>query len=452
MTDRITKHISPTREYGRKPYLVTKESVPAGEQADYRYMMDAVWKTFEEPEEEKEILEIVKGFAWVKSPPESVATSSRHLIAVRNTYLWTIRPHVSTPTPYGQTDYKLMKSIQDQSMRVLGYDPSLNFDVAELVTQEVSGTAVTYADTTFTLEPQTIDSIGMYISEVKKSNSITYAYINTYSWAKGTYLLVATSGGQSFTKKIAIGGLETTIIIVYRPNAPIVKPEYAYKLGTLIEGAQTPIPYDYSYALPFFETNRVGYAQTYTVASVANSYCIYSLINQVYRLDTSSVLCSGVENRSTFYTSEGVILSVTSGAVLAPGGLAGYDTRISYQTAGDIYNRYDTLNYYNYSCYYLFSGSPLISRESSYARVISYSYVWGTPTLISIYRNGEIQLGPVYWFDENSYVVTHYDGDDTADNIYASHYYFSGKFSGSAYNVSFSQAPYGYVFINFDTV
>jgi hypothetical protein len=43
MTSRITQSQTPTKEYGRKPYLVTPDTVPDGQQADYRFMMDTTW-------------------------------------------------------------------------------------------------------------------------------------------------------------------------------------------------------------------------------------------------------------------------------------------------------------------------------------------------------------------------------------------------------------------------
>jgi hypothetical protein len=43
MGGRISNKVSPMKEYGRKPYLVTPTTVPLGEEADYRYMMDTTW-------------------------------------------------------------------------------------------------------------------------------------------------------------------------------------------------------------------------------------------------------------------------------------------------------------------------------------------------------------------------------------------------------------------------
>jgi hypothetical protein len=219
MTDRITKHISGMKEYGRKPYLVTAQTVPVGETPDYRYMMESVWhkaqdneqivvqsvkkkpyqnsdyetmeygydfpiftlptwnfkydfpfnrtRTRVEPVEQKETKQYISGLRWIQTP-SFLSASSQYTVIVANSFY---AKRTYTNGRLGNNWYE-------------SYTPSQLY-----------------------ILPASADAKGISIINVIHKYSTSWFTIRTSADVVGQFYLKATDGRNVIKKKIGTGGL-----------------------------------------------------------------------------------------------------------------------------------------------------------------------------------------------------------------------------------------------------
>lgn len=208
MTDRITRRKTPMLEYGRKPYLVTKETVPEGENADYRYMMDTTWHKAQD--NKYIVVQSVMKKPYRQQDYQMMENEGDGYTVMYPKYDFPLP--VLEPVNTGSESYSGLKWIQCAT-------PVSASKIYTIIVQNSSKTASTivngrtrksktiYSPTTFQLAKYTPSAKGFSLSNIINKGATTWVTLTTSSDAEGTYSIHATDGRNVIKKKVTkVGG------------------------------------------------------------------------------------------------------------------------------------------------------------------------------------------------------------------------------------------------------
>ena len=212
MTDRITQKVSPMKEYGRKPYLVTKETVPIGEQADYRYMMDTTWAKAQDNEyivvqsvkkkpyqqQDYQMMENLgdgfTGIKWdmpkfdypfIKPKPNPIPPDDTSQQTIIGGIKWIKCPTEVAPS----SSYTII--VQNSVKTQISYK---NGKVIGLLWLNAGRTQNTYIPSQLWLKKITGDATGLSLTNIQFRGNTTWATLITSLSADGKYYIKATDG------------------------------------------------------------------------------------------------------------------------------------------------------------------------------------------------------------------------------------------------------------------
>jgi hypothetical protein len=211
MTDRIKKPVTPMKEYGRKPYLVTKETVPVGERADYRYMMDTTWHKAQD--NEQIVVQSVKKKPYQQQDYQTMEQG--YDFPIFTLQQWNFQYDFPffriKPEPYRAT----MEEKYRTGLYIYATPPSwVQCNTLVKPSQSylivVRNAAVTHSGRTqyypaaFRLVGGSTDATGLSLSEFIFNNSATLCTLTTSNSANGSFKIYATSGGKTIERNITV--------------------------------------------------------------------------------------------------------------------------------------------------------------------------------------------------------------------------------------------------------
>ena len=226
MTDRITKHVSAMKEYGRKPYLVTADAIPYGEKADYRYMMDTTWHKAQD--NEGIVVQSVKKKPYLNSDYQTmeqaydfpIFTFPRWNFNFKFDFPNTIYRRKPEPYPANITkdavnDASGLNWIQCPS--TASYPNIYTVIVRNSFTRrreyengiQISSSTI-FVPTSFKITANTYGAYGLVILDVENRGSTTWARIGVSSVATGSFNIIATDGKREISRIIST--FDTTYI------------------------------------------------------------------------------------------------------------------------------------------------------------------------------------------------------------------------------------------------
>jgi hypothetical protein len=241
MTDRITKHVSAMKEYGRKPYLVTADAIPYGEKADYRYMMDTTWHKAQD--NEQIVVQSVKKKPYQNSDYQTMEQGYDFPIFTfprwnfnfqfdfPNT-IYRIKPNPYPTEPTEPTDTQTQATgirwIQcptsvsaSKTYTIIVKNSSIT--IRNLVSGRLNGTHTIYFPTSFELVKATSDAKGFSISNLIDKGSTTRITLSTSSTARGSYYLYASDGKNTIKIIISASAFDTTALYFTEDVYSIIK-------------------------------------------------------------------------------------------------------------------------------------------------------------------------------------------------------------------------------------
>ena len=220
MTDRITKHVSAMKEYGRKPYLVTADAIPYGEKADYRYMMDTTWHKAQDNEQivvqsvkkkpyqnsDYQTMEQGYDFPIFTFPRWNFQFDFPNTIYRRKPNSYPTEPTEPTET---QTQATGLRWIQcptsvgaSKTYTIIVQNSGIT--TRNLVGGRLNGTRTTYFPSSFELVKATSNAKGFSISNLIDKGSTTWITLTTSSSARGSYYIYATDRNYTINKSIKV--------------------------------------------------------------------------------------------------------------------------------------------------------------------------------------------------------------------------------------------------------
>lgn len=425
MTDRITKPITAMKEYGRKPYLVTKDAVPYGERADYRYMMDTVWH--KRQDNEQIVVQSVKKKPYQNSDYQAMEQGYDFPIFTiphwNFNYDFTFdvtRTSIERTTT--ETEGIGLRWLQcpttvsaSKTYTIIVQNSSIT--TRSLIGGRTNSTTKQYLPTAFTLTKATSNAKGMVIYDLINKGSTTWITLGTASYASGSYYLKATDGNKTISNTISASSKEATIILRKSPS-----PYTYYKLRDIIGGGGDGYTV-YTAQSVFLTADHGSYYQSVTTDIIDSYTRKYSYKNtMVWDDDTTIVTGDLIE---VFDLAANSNISFTSRVGITV--YAGYPPRLMSQHQTFKEDTGDTFNIQNgYKYYYRYNGDSVSLIEGTFSYLNSYGDEFYTG----------INYLARYFIDKNSNVMYGVDYDNSI-----SAYVLSGMFSNDSFDIGLSWQP-----------
>lgn len=470
MGGRISNKVSPMKEYGRKPYLVTPTTVPLGEEADYRYMMDKTWQKAQD--DAHIVVQSVKKKPYQEQDYQSMENTADGYTNIDWHFTWNwYRPKFSWRAGQNNTTTILEPEDPDreEERKVDGVlrwtqcpttvSPSKSYTIivrnSYITTRQYTNGRLRNTQTEtipsqISIVPKTSAAKGLSITYVKDMGGSTRATLQTSSYATGEFYVYATDGKNTIQKTIsAATGKASTIVFRRNYSAPF---QY-YKLEDLILGNETPYTVFTTQSGILMSPNSGSL--TYTLVETMVTPYIY----HGEHLKTLTLSSAGSVLASTIYDE---YISFNTMGDDTTGFYYGKDARkdgedvvcSEYIYFGDniprtlsIWGKHDflstgfyasgTKNNYNYYC--KFSGVSLTIISADYS-----IYATVTEPAINLYYQTGMNLAAYKLVDANSYVVVgqYWSAIGTSSPyVQAEYYHASGIFSGSAFSINLSWYP-----------
>ena len=439
MTDRISSALAPMQEYGRKPYLVTKETVPLGEEADYRYMMDKTWHKAQD--NKYIVVQSVKKKPYNEQDYQMMENSGDFPI-------FTIpRWNFNFDFPFDVTRASIKKATTETEVTGLRWlqcpttvSASKTYTIIvrnssittrSLIGGRINSTTKQYLPTAFTLTKATSDAKGMVIYDLIDKGSTTWITLGVASYADGNYYLEATDGKNKIDRKLLISSSKESTIVLKRNTSPATY----YKIGDLIMGDE--IPYTVFTVKPnVFLSFTLGYTITSITTDDYGSYEVQSYLQNMYLSDggdthiTSCIYIDG--DYGSYRKTYGE--EANTGLWTPP-----YKEEISFIE----YTSYPSTNITvrrNRTTYVKYPSISMLTITDDYSAVQTGAYGEN----LSLNTTGTLHEW-VWFIDSTSYVMEGKRFSTTSAYPCVSYYHFSGQFSGSYFSFNVSWLP-GFIY------
>lgn len=436
MTDRITKPITAMKEYGRKPYLVTKDAVPYGEKADYRYMMDTVWH--KQQDNEQIVVQSVKKKPYQNSDYQVMEGGYDFPI-------FTIpRWNFNFDFPFDVTRTSIEKATTEtegtglrwlqcpttvsasKTYTIIVQNSSIT--TRSLIGGRTNSTTKQYLPTAFTLTKATSNAKGMVIYDLINKGSTTWITLGTESYVSGRYYLNATDGDNVIKKLISTSGLKESTIVIRKYIDSTFK---YYKLRDEISGGGASYTAFTINPNVFLTNTVVSHYLQYTTSFIdsvvlLDSYA-YTLVNKLDDTVYESVdLTLTKYYEGPFGTPSATVLS----GVLVWDGEYKLNDYYDAQYNKKLSNSYGTTIMNNNRYYYGFSNASVFKATDDYSAVASYEGATYNINTTGTY------LYNIYFIDDMSYVIrkASYSASETDPNYAPIGYKLSGMFSGESFD------------------
>jgi hypothetical protein len=240
MGGRTSNKVSPMKEYGRKPYLVTKQTVPLGEEADYRYMMDKTWQKAQD--DAHIVVQSVKkkpyqgqDYQMMENAADGFTNITWHF---NGNWYWPKlnwrfgQTNTVEPVPPIDPDRNETRRL-DGTLRWIQCPTTVSTSKSYTVivrnsytiTRQYTNERLRSSQTTTTsseiyLVPKTPEAKGLSITYVKDMGDSTRATLQTTSYATGEFYIYATDGKN--TIKGIISASATTHEYTFDPPTKTV--------------------------------------------------------------------------------------------------------------------------------------------------------------------------------------------------------------------------------------
>jgi hypothetical protein len=440
MGGRISNKVSPMKEYGRKPYLVTPTTVPLGEEADYRYMMDKTWQKAQD--DAHIVVQSVKKKPYQEQDYQSMENTADGYTNIDwhfNGKWYRPKPNwrfgkTNTVEPIPPTD-----PVREEERRVDGVlkwvqcpttvSASKSYTIIvrnsyRITLQYTNGrlrnTQTETIPTQISLVPKTSEAKGLSIAYVKDMGGSTRATLQTTSYATGEFYVYATDGQNTINKTISVTSKASTLVF-HRSKSP-----YYYKLDDLVLGNETPYSV-FTAQSGVLLTAMGGYTSPAPLSYTQESYVSYyrRVYNQGLYLSDATLLTSFDYYEDVYIDASGSVYYIS---------YHGKQADVNYPiTLNNYVKTYDlttnTETYAGYVYYFKFLGVPLITRNGDFSGVTV-----DEGGVTSYNETGTLMLG-VYYIDSNSYVelgdYISYFGTGTPQSSYQ---VCSGIFGGSTFS------------------
>jgi hypothetical protein len=422
MGGRISNKVSPMKEYGRKPYLVTPTTVPLGEEADYRYMMDKTWQKAQD--DAHIVVQSVKKKPYQEQDYQSMENTADGYTNIDwhfNGKWYRPKPNwrfgkTNTVEPIPPTD-----PVREEERRVDGVlkwvqcpttvSASKSYTIIvrnsyRITLQYTNGrlrnTQTETIPTQISLVPKTSEAKGLSIAYVKDMGGSTRATLQTTSYATGFYYIYGTDGANSIHSTIRVASSSESTIVLKNGTT-------YYKLRDVIDGS--PKGYTvFTVGTGFLIPTGYSILQTVTSVAITSTHTQQSILRQITLL-TGEYLCS-IGMLTDFYTA-GSPSQVASGTDYATGGNG--KIILIYKTSAV---NYEDQGMWSYEYYAKYPDNSLIVITTDAQRG---SY----PDLV---RNGHF-VTSIYYIDSLSFIVGGWRFNQ--ESLYS--YWYSGMFSGASF-------------------
>ena len=260
MTDRITKHVSAMKEYGRKPYLVTADAIPYGEKADYRYMMDTTWHKAQDNEQivvqsvkkkpyqnsDYQAMEQGYDFPIFTFPRWNFQFDFPNTIYRRKPNSYPTEPTEPTETQTQATGLRWIQcptSVSASKTYTIIVQNS-GITTRNLIGGRLNGTSTTYFPSSFELVKAVPYAKGFSIYNLIDKGSTTWITLTISSTAIGSFYLYATDGNNRINRTIGTSSAYGAVMCDLSTNA------YIY----LVDPFGTPGIWEGTFILPITDS------------------------------------------------------------------------------------------------------------------------------------------------------------------------------------------------------
>lgn len=207
MTGRITQRNTPMLEYGRKPYLITRETVPVDEHADYRYTMDTTWHKAQDDkyivvqsvmkkpyrQQDYQLMENIGDGYGVEYPSYDFPLSA-------------IEPINTQTVSFGGIKWIKYPSVASQSSNYTIIVQNSIKASTRYKNGKVDSAYNTYIPSTLWLEKATNNANGLSLTNIQFKGNTTWAVLLANAYSSGQYYIKASDGKKKILAKIQVKG------------------------------------------------------------------------------------------------------------------------------------------------------------------------------------------------------------------------------------------------------